>query len=58
MNDRIGVHGCGLMSALRPTIVGTVSAWVVGSTVLTAVSELAVWAVVSVAVEVPASDWS
>ena len=58
MNDHIGVHGCGLTSALRPTIIGTVSAWVVGSTVLTAVSELAVWAALSVAVEVPASEWS
>ena len=35
-------------------MVGAVSGWVVGSTVLTAVGKLAVWVVAEVAVEVSA----
>ena len=58
MNNHPGVHGHGLTNVLRPTIAATVSASMVDSIVLIAVSELAIWMAASVAVEVPASDWS
>ena len=43
---------------LVPTIAAIFSASMVDSTVLIVVSELVVWMAASVAVEVPASDWS
>ena len=46
------------MNVLRPIIAATVSTSMVDSIVLIAVSALAIWTAASVAVEVPASDWS
>jgi len=52
MNGCIGVHGCGSRGVKRPTMLGTDFACVVGSTVLTAVGKLTVWASASAAVKV------
>ena len=56
MNSRIGVHGCSLVGVERPTVFGTFLECMIGSTVLTAVGKLTIWAAESVVVEVPTSN--
>ena len=56
MNGRIGVHGLDLRGVGRPTMSSTVFACMLGSTVLTTVGKLIVWAKASVAVKVPTRE--